>query len=119
MPDAQKYTGSCHCGAVRYTVTTDLAQVIDCNCSICRRRGHILTFVAPEAIDIESSDDAVTTYQFGGKNIEHLFCSTCGVNAYGSGVGPDGKRMFAVNVRCLDGVDLGALAVHHYDGASL
>jgi hypothetical protein len=32
------------------------------------------------------------------------------------GVGPDGKAVAAINVRCLEGVDLDALEVTHYDG---
>ncbi len=34
------------------------------------------------------------------------------------GQNPDGSRVVAVNVNCLDGVDARALAAHHYDGAS-
>ena len=45
MSETKTYEGSCHCGKVRYTVETDLARVIECNCSICRRTGTLLTFV--------------------------------------------------------------------------
>ena len=34
---AQSYSGSCHCGAVAYTVEVDVDQAMTCNCSICSR----------------------------------------------------------------------------------
>ena len=39
------YQGSCHCGKIRYEVEGDIGEVTECNCSICRRRGHLLWFV--------------------------------------------------------------------------
>lgn len=119
MSDAKKtYTGSCHCGKTRYQVTTDLAQTITCNCSICSRRGWILTFVSEDDFKPISGTTEQTKYQFGKKHIEHLFCPVCGVSSFGRGTGPDGKRMVSINVRCLEGVDLSALKPFAYDGAS-
>ena len=48
MAMMRTYTGGCHCGQVRYEVTTDLAAVVSCNCSICTKRGLLLNFVSPE-----------------------------------------------------------------------
>ncbi|MCB4859710.1 hypothetical protein K7W03_08860 [Sphingobium sp. PNB] len=40
------YTGSCHCGAVTFTVAADApSEAMTCNCSHCRRKGFMLTFV--------------------------------------------------------------------------
>lgn len=65
-----------------------------------------------------SGGDAQTEYQFNKHVIHHLFCKACGVASYATGKKPDGKEMVAVNVRCLDGVDLGALKLTHFDGRS-
>lgn len=118
MAEAKSYTGGCHCGKVRYTVETALTPVIECNCSICKKRGTLLTFVPPAAVDFESGADGLTEYRFNSKKIAHLFCPTCGVAAYSRGKTPDGKEMVAINVRCLDGVELDGLDITHYDGAS-
>jgi hypothetical protein len=116
MAEKKTYEGGCHCGKVRYKVTTDLAKVISCNCSICAKKGHLLTFAMPEQFEQVSGRDAVTDYQFNRHIIHHLFCSTCGISSYGWGTAPDGKKMFSINVRCLDGVDLTSLEVTPFDG---
>ncbi len=117
MSEVKTYRGSCHCGAVSYEVTTALAQVIDCNCSICSRTGSLLTFVAEDQFKLLSGEDSLKDYRFNTKRIAHLFCTGCGVRSFGRGVGPNGP-MYAVNVRCLDGVDMASLEVVHHDGKS-
>jgi hypothetical protein len=111
--------GGCHCGAVRYEVTTDLEKVISCNCSICVKRGSLLTFVPAGEFKLLSGEGTLTDYQFGRKTIHHLFCPSCGIESFAKGQMPDGTKMVAVNVRCLDGVDLASLDPKPFDGKSL
>lgn len=118
MSETKTYTGSCHCGKVRFEVKADVSRVLSCNCSICSRTGWLLTFVGADQFTLLSGQDALSDYQFNKKNIHHLFCSTCGVRSFGSGTSPDGREMRAINVRCLDGVDISALAVEQVDGKS-
>jgi hypothetical protein len=118
MSEAKSYTGGCHCGKVRYEVTTELKGAMSCNCSICSKKGSLLTFVPATQFKLMSGEDALTDYQFNRNVIHHLFCSTCGVQSFARGQMPDGTKMAAVNVRCLDGVDLGALPVQQHDGRS-
>jgi hypothetical protein len=119
MPEAKTYAGSCHCGRVRYETEADLGQVIACNCSICRKRGALLAFVPADKFRLASGNDALVDYQFNKRVIHHFFCATCGVGSFGRGIGPNGVEMVALNVRCLDGVDLDALTIRKFDGASL
>ena len=115
---ANKHTGSCHCGAVRYQVEVDLSQpVITCNCSICARTGTLLAFAPEQSFTLEKGEENLTDYQWGKKNIHHLFCKTCGVRSFARGQGPKGP-MIAVNVRCLEGVDLDSLELRKVDGKS-
>jgi hypothetical protein len=104
---------------VRYEVTTDLTRVASCNCSICSRVGALFTFVAPSQFRLLSGEDALTDYQFNRKLIHHLFCSTCGVESFARGTAPQGEEVVAINARCLDGVDIGALTLAPFDGKSL
>ncbi len=119
MAEARTYTGSCHCGAVRYEATTDLAQVISCNCSRRARLGWLITFVGPDRFKLLSGADALSDYRFSTHNIAHLFCKSCGIESFARGKGPDGGEMVCINVRCLDGIDPAALAVTKFDGRSL
>ncbi len=66
---------------------------------------------------MKSGDSDQTDYQFNKKNIHHLFCKTCGVRSFGQGKGPSGP-MYAINVRCLDGVDIASLKVKPVNGKS-
>ncbi len=63
-PRRKTYTGGCHCGRVRYEVTTDLAMVMECNCSHCSKRGLLLTFVTPDKFTAVAGDDGLKDYQF-------------------------------------------------------
>lgn len=119
MAEAKTYTGGCHCGAVKYRVTLKLEGAISCNCSICSRTGTLLAFAPAAQFRLERGDDAVTDYQFGKRRLHHLFCRTCGVRSFSRGARPDGTPMVALNVRCLDGVDLSAVPVKPYDGRSI
>jgi hypothetical protein len=113
------HQGSCHCGAVRFHVDIDLTKpAITCNCSICSRSGTMLSFVPSAKFTLDRGEQHLTDYQFNKKNIHHLFCRTCGIKAFGRGKGPDGSDMVAVNVRCLENVDLTKVPVHPYDGRS-
>jgi hypothetical protein len=119
MSESKSYTGSCHCGKVRFEATTDLAKVMSCNCSICSRVGYLLTFVPEEQFKLLAGESDLSDYQFGKRRIHHLFCAACGVRPFGRGAGKDGKPMYAVNVRCLEGVDLDGLTITRVDGRSL
>ncbi|MBA2540971.1 MAG: GFA family protein [Deltaproteobacteria bacterium] len=110
--------GGCHCGAVRYTVTIDLANpVIACNCSMCVRAGTLLSFVSPEQFNLDQGDEHLIDYQFNKHVIHHTFCKTCGIKSFAHGVGPKGP-MVAINARCLDDVDVTTLDVTQFDGKS-
>jgi hypothetical protein len=114
------YEGSCHCGAVRYRVTmAPPVKALACNCSICGRQGWLLGFVDDAAFTLTAGADALTDYQFGKKNIHHVFCRTCGVRSFSRGKDKDGKPTYAVNLRCLAGFDASKLPVETFDGASL
>lgn len=111
-----RHQGGCHCGKVRYSVETELKPLIRCNCSHCQAKGFVLTFVEPADFELLQGEDALTAYRFNTHNIEHLFCSSCGVESFARGKTPDGASKVAINVHCLDGVDRFELDPTNYPG---
>ena len=71
------HKGSCHCGKVAYEVETDLAQVIECNCSICQRKGYLLTFVPRSALNVIRGEEDLATYTFNTHTIQHRHDPAC------------------------------------------
>lgn len=114
------HTGSCHCGAVAFEVDAELDSLIACNCSMCGRSGTVLTFVPEGSFRCLRGEASLTDYQFGKKHIHHLFCPVCGIKPFGWGLDPKtGGKMIAVNVRCIEGLDVRDLKPHFYDGAAI
>ncbi|QDK36382.1 GFA family protein [Bdellovibrio sp. NC01] len=111
-----KHTGGCHCGKVRYEVDINVANAISCNCSICMKKGTLLDFVPEENFKLLSGEQDLTHYHFNKKVIDHSFCKHCGVQAFAKGKSPDGKVMAAINLRCLDNVDLSKLKIQEING---
>ena len=113
------YIGSCHCERIRFEVQGTIDGVMSCNCSICERKDSLLWFVPRERLRLLTPETNVSTYTFNKHVIKHRFCATCGIHPYGEGTDPKGHAMAAINVRCLEGVDLSSLVVKHFDGRSL
>jgi hypothetical protein len=118
MAEEKSYEGGCHCGAVRYRVSLAIEQAITCNCSICQKTGTALAFAPAASFTLLRGDDVLTDYQFGRKKLHHLFCSRCGIRSFARGARPDGTPTVAINVRCLDAIDLDAVPKRHFDGRS-
>jgi hypothetical protein len=113
------YKGSCHCGQTAYEVEGDIGQVVDCNCSHCSRKGFLLWFVPRAQLKLSTPEGRLAVYTFNRHAIKHHFCPSCGCATFGLGVAPNGLETAAINVRCLDGVDVDALKRVPFDGRSL
>jgi hypothetical protein len=108
------YEGGCHCGRVRFRVRGDLAAAVECNCSICAKKGFIHLIVPPQDFELLAGREDLTTYQFNSKVAKHTFCRACGIHPfYVPRSDPD---KVDVNVRCLDGVDPTQLKPKPFDG---
>lgn len=112
------HTGSCHCGRIRFEVVGNIDSGMACNCSICQRKGSLLWFVPRDRLQLLTPDEDASTYTFNKHVIKHRFCPVCGIHPFGEGVDPKGNRIAAVNIRCIEGIDLDSAPVTHFDGRS-
>ena len=114
------YTGSCHCGTVRFEADLDLAQpTFRCNCSICRRTRFWVAVARPEEFRLLSGEGEMTEYLFNTRRNQHFFCRRCGVRAFGVGNDTPIGKMIGVNVGCLEGVseeELSRIPLTRVDG---
>ena len=113
-----RYKGSCHCGRVRYDVEGTLPAVIECNCTHCSRKGYLLWFLPRDALTLITPQSELATYMFNKHVIAHQFCPNCGCAPFGFGKAKQGADTVAINVRCLEGVDLTTIERRPYDGRS-
>jgi hypothetical protein len=110
----KSYEGGCHCGRVRFRVRVDLSRVVECNCSICAKKGFLHVVVPPERFELLSGREDLTTYRFNTRTAQHHFCKHCGISPFY--VPRSDPEKIDVNARCLEGVDPAALVVRPFDG---
>jgi hypothetical protein len=76
-------------------------------------------FAPREQLQLLTPDENASTYTFNKHAIKHRFCPKCGMHPYGEGIDPKGTVMAAINIRCLEGIELEKIPVTHFDGRAL
>jgi hypothetical protein len=110
--------GSCHCGAVRFEVDTPVVPAGRCNCSLCRRKGALMTpLFAASQLKILQGEGDLTLYQFNTRVAKHYFCKHCGIYPFHQT--RKDPLLWRVNIGCLEGIDPYTLEASVADGASL
>ena len=121
------YSGSCHCGSTRFEVDLDLDHVRVCDCSLCRRRGALNHRVPEDALRLLTPLSALSVYRWHTGTAKDYFCPTCGILPFRRtrqfssreqkelGVKP--FQGWAVNVRCLQDVDLASIPIVQISGS--
>jgi hypothetical protein len=113
---AKIYRGGCHCGAIRFQVAIENYQALDCNCSICHKKGFLHLIVPAAQFTLLRGEDFLSTYTFNTHTAQHYFCRVCGIHSfYRPRSHPDG---IDINLRCLDGDVMGDFLIEFFDGAN-
>lgn len=112
-----KYFGSCHCGAVKFSVLAPAhLKVIDCNCSVCRKKQNRHVILSAQDFTLLQGKDSLTTYTFNTNTAQHKFCSKCGVQSfYHPRSNPDDV---AVMPHCIDYPQPLSVTVENFDGTN-
>jgi hypothetical protein len=114
------YEGRCHCGSVRFRLTSEaITAGCRCNCSICIRKGAVMStrYFAPSEFELLDGGDALAFYRWGDQMVNHCFCRHCGVYPFHDATTQPGH--YRVNLGCIDGLDPLTLEISLLDGRSL
>ena len=71
----------CHCGVVEAEIKApeNFERILRCNCSLCKRKGAVMSMVKNEDFRITKGVNKIKLYQFYTKVAKHYFCSICGI----------------------------------------
>ena len=95
----------CHCGGVEAEININkIDKILRCNCSICKRKGALMSIVKNEDFKITKGKDKLKTYQFHSKVAKHFFCSVCGVYTHHNP--RSNTSMTGFNLGCIDDIDV-------------
>ena len=111
------YHGSCHCGAVRFTVEGEISEAYTCDCSLCTKKNALMTNVHESRLKITSGQDKLGLYQWNARIAKHYFCMQCGIYPFHR------KRSlpdhYGVNLKALDDFDWASVPVRAAEGKSM
>ena len=96
---------TCHCGGVEIeaNIPEPLEKIVRCNCSICKRKGAIMTLVNSDDIKILKGQEILKLYQFHSKVAKHYFCSQCGIYTHHNP--RSNPTMYGINIGCIEGIN--------------
>ena len=96
---------TCHCNDVEAGINSsgNLAKALRCNCSLCKRKGAVMSMVKNEDFKIVKGEDKLKLYLFHTKVAKHYFCSVCGIYTHHNP--RSNPAMTGFNVGCIDEID--------------
>jgi hypothetical protein len=117
MNSMKQYTGSCHCGAVRFAIESNFPELTTCDCSICKRKNALMVKVHESRFTLLAGEESLTSYQFHTRTATHYFCKVCGIYPFHrKRVTPD---YLGINVHCLHDFDPAGIPVRQTIGAGM
>ncbi len=96
---------TCHCKQfeAEINIKNNFSKIMRCNCSICKRKGALMSLVKNEDFKITKGEDKLQIYQFHSKVAKHFFCSNCGIYTHHNP--RSNPSMTGFNLGCIDNFD--------------
>jgi hypothetical protein len=112
------YKGGCHCRRIAFEFDGEPTTALQCNCSICARKGALLWAMPHGRLRVTAAPEEMGRYTFNRHVIAHRFCRTCGIHPFAEDAAETGERNAYVNLRCVEELDLASVPVVEFDGRS-
>lgn len=112
-----QYRGSYHGGSLRFSFEGEaIATGLACTCSICSRKGAVISYqpIPANHLELRADKGALGLYQFGPRTAKHYFCTNCGIYTFHETGRTPGY--FPVNLGCVDCVDALSLDIFVANG---
>ena len=95
----------CHCGEIEaeINIKDNFEKILRCNCSLCKRKGAVMSMVKNENFKITKGSDKLKIYQFHTKVAKHYFCSVCGIYTHHNP--RSNPAMTGFNLGCIDEIN--------------
>lgn len=109
--------GSCHCGAVRWTLDALPVSATACNCTVCRRYGTLWAY-GHHGEDVHVSGETRVYVRADSGDLGFHACAVCGCVAYWRAtpaLRSQPERM-GVNLRLAEPDAVADIPIHHLDG---
>ena len=111
------HRGSCHCGAVEFSVAWNITELTTCDCSLCVKRNAVMAKAPASALTVLKGEEALTLYEWNTHRAKHYFCRVCGIYVFHrKRSAPD---HFGINIFCLDDIDPSSIPVRATEGANM
>lgn len=111
------YHGSCHCGAVGFTVEGAIPEAYTCDCSLCSKKNALMANIHESRLQVIQGEERLGLYQWNARIAKHYFCTSCGVYTFHR------KRAmpdhYGINLKCLDDFDWKSVPVRAAEGQSM
>ena len=115
MIEKVEIKGGCHCSQIRFTaLVSKQVNTLLCNCSMCSLTSYQHLFVPHEDFILNSGKDNLSSYQFGTKKAEHLFCKTCGIKSFYQP--RSHPNAYSIHVASLDDSSILDITKEYFDG---
>jgi len=100
------YTGSCHCGAIGFTLRTNIRpsrwSIRACQCSFCRAHDALSTSDPDGDLAFTANQpEMLQKYRFGLGTADFLLCRNCGIYV-GAAIESGNGRFGIINTHALD-----------------
>lgn len=110
-------TGTCHCGAVRFSLAARPEYLLSCNCSLCRRVAALWAYGNEENVTVTGDESGMVRYTQGDKTLALYTCLTCGCTTHWTSLLDERPRRMAINSRLCDPAETADIPRRRFDGA--